>query len=737
METRERGQGGGKALVFGALLAAGIATASGAPQGPTREAGPAIRGTAPAAAARARQNCGTFWTPPVEDPEADVNPCPKGCERGERQLVNAHKQGDKTVYAARYQCYRIPVVAKRPPPDDSPFGRARAQIERPGAKPAGTIEPASGAWGVFARLKGPGFGRATGVVGLWYPNDDTSQLPAMRTSVTLGGRPGPDELRIQIPLDPARTGSRGDFSRGTLHIVLQLPSEKAAVYAGTYSVGGGTQSSSSGITGAPAAGEGRFGNVADQRGSVSTKQMAGAGTTISAVRDITPTTLTIAWKPVAGASGYTLHASAQGLNHNVAGAEVRQPGSVSGDLSATLGGLAPGVRHSVWVSVRYPDGTQGTSVPQAVMLANAENPQGFKAVPIGPGAVRLEWQPVPGAIQYRVEGANLPRMQTAETAVAVSNLSPATHEWTLITIYPAGVFNDLNATRLSASVDPSEAGRARYRITVNGFRVDQETMDDPLQRDGKGDEVYVAVKVEEFDRATRNRIGHALVKSPVFGDKNGFPTQTRVMAGSTGGSGGLRRGDLYPGANPAIRSRAPSSIDLPLLVWDGHLEAGKSALIIYPAIWEWDGEQAGERFARWLRNFDDDGFANVHGAITRDSVIQQFSASRLNVQTLDYAAAHATGATWINLLNSELSGDRPIGFSQVRSALDSIFTLGSYVYYERAIVLTRESIEGELAARNTSSYPPGTIATRYRDDPAGDGTLGGDYTLYLQVERLP
>lgn len=51
-------------------------------------------------------NCGTYWTGWTEDPNADLNPCPKDCERGERQLVNTSKQGDKTLYAARFQCYR-------------------------------------------------------------------------------------------------------------------------------------------------------------------------------------------------------------------------------------------------------------------------------------------------------------------------------------------------------------------------------------------------------------------------------------------------------------------------------------------------------------------------------------------------------------------------------------------------------------------------------------------------------
>lgn len=58
-------------------------------------------------------NCGTFWTGWLDTPDADANPCPKNCVRGERQVVKTHKQGDKTLYDARYQCHRM--VTHAPP----------------------------------------------------------------------------------------------------------------------------------------------------------------------------------------------------------------------------------------------------------------------------------------------------------------------------------------------------------------------------------------------------------------------------------------------------------------------------------------------------------------------------------------------------------------------------------------------------------------------------------------------
>ena len=76
---------------------------------------------------------------------------------------------------------------------------------------------------------------------------------------------------------------------------------------------------------------------------VSIKPPERPGTTIVAVSNYTPTSLTLRWKSVAGASGYVIHATAKGLNHSVAAPEVKQPAPVPGELTGLVTGLAPGV----------------------------------------------------------------------------------------------------------------------------------------------------------------------------------------------------------------------------------------------------------------------------------------------------------------------------------------------------------------------------------------------------------
>lgn len=799
---------------------------------PRRKEGPMVRGAptpgapAPGAdvtASKRGPNCGTFWTTRVEDPEVNVNPCPKNCTRGERQLVNTYKQGNKTLYEARYQCHQMATVPQSKggaalAPDNSPPARARAVIEKPAAVPAGTVAPASGPWGIFARLKGPRFGSADSVRALWYPNDDVTKPPAMSQSATIYRRHGTDEIEIQLPRDPAKSGFSGgvgNFSSGPLHILLFMPDEKTIIYAGRYEVDSGlarkklrkkagadvtTRPASSpptlSTTERPTGGPGGLtagGAAADVRGragaDLATRPTAGrptsspptlsaterptggtqgvqvaGGETVStqpeiggaprelnrpaaadreiSTRNIVPgpmllavtgedaTTARVSWRPLAGASSYKAHAAAKGLNHSVAGREVRQPTLNSANqpglpdaITYNLSGLAPGVEHNVWVTVNYPDGRSGPSDTKTVTTKAGENPKNFRAFASAtgtPGSVRLEWQVVPGVTHYFVEGSNLPRTQTTNAGFVVPDIRTAgTHEWTVISVYPGGLYNDLNPSRASLVVggSPAASDRARYRITVNGFRVNRETLDDPLQRDGKGDEVYIAVYVAEHD--TRgNRLSSNVIRPPVvFGDKSGFGSG-RVSAGSRSGSGGLRSGDGYPGANPATRTRGPSPVNLPFTVWQGELAAAGNYVVMVPSIWEWDGNSQ-----------DFDGWANVVDSsvlAVRERLRQVLQPTAGNPPS-GWPGIHLSRASFFT---GGSAGDRPIG---LRASPQG----GAYYeYFDRAFALNREFVEAKLTKASQTSLPPGVASTRFEDDPSLSHVLGGDYTLYLQVERL-
>lgn len=147
---------------------------------------------------------------------------------------------------------------------------------------------------------------------------------------------------------------------------------------------------------------------------------------------------------------------------------------------------------------------------------------------------------------------------------------------------------------------PTAGGTAslvgRYRVTLNGVTVHRQTYDNPLQTDGKGDEVYLAAWVAAIDTAGPQLVRHRVVASRVLGDASGFPD--RLRAGSLGAKGGLRTGDRIPSAAPQKRAAGPAADSLPLLLWEGELAQGRSAVLVAPTVWEWDAKP--ELFAYWM-----------------------------------------------------------------------------------------------------------------------------------------
>ncbi|HEX4935821.1 MAG TPA: hypothetical protein VFV33_21725, partial [Gemmatimonadaceae bacterium] len=135
----------------------------------------------------------------------------------------------------------------------------------------------------------------------------------------------------------------------------------------------------------------------------------------------------------------------------------------------------------------------------------------------------------------------------------------------------------------------------RYRVTLNGFTVLRQTYDNPIQTDGKGDEIYFAGWVAVIDTASPMMVQHYVVQSREVGDRNGYTY--RVRAGSASQLGGIRTGDKFP-ATPTQRAGPVSPDSLPMLLWEGELVPGRSAVVVTPTVWEWDHNP--ELFAYWV-----------------------------------------------------------------------------------------------------------------------------------------
>lgn len=598
--------------------------------------------------------------------------------------------------------------------------------------PVGTLSPETGKWNSFVTVRGPGFGKAERVRVIWYPNDDATQTQAGSMSATVRKRVGADEFEMEMPRDA------GGANGGVVRVLVFMPGQLQPKFAGRFTVD--NRAATVQAPAAPAAAPGR----AFRDAPVDDSKIKAPGPVMGAVTPVSMFAIKVEWQQATGASIYVIHALEQGQTVPAKSREL--PAAAGGAaMSGEIAALTPGFPHEVWVEARYPDRRVGRSEIKRAITQSPVNPKDLTATLLAPGAVQLKWTPIDGAEQYLAEGSRLQRLQTQDPIVTIANLPAGRHEWRVFATYGKGVYNDLQPAVASITLDATgniasdkpastDEGRGRYRVTLNGFRVDRATVDDALQRDGKGDEVFVSVQVEVFDRVKREPLQKAIVKSPVFGDKNGFPGSGRVLAGTMSTSGGLRGGDTYPHANPAGRLQQPTTIDLPLLVWEGELVSGSNAVLIAPSIWEWDDKPA--FYNGYVDRFHDDRLSHFGtGRIAHDAVTSRFMASQLSV--LKIVGLSAFLATFVHAepMPGYVAVDRPIGLDHVPAGRGS-GTLFRHDHH--LLVLTREAVENELKrSSQIGGVPPGTIAIHYRDDPGHAGALSGDYTLYVQVERVP
>jgi hypothetical protein len=137
---------------------------------------------------------------------------------------------------------------------------------------------------------------------------------------------------------------------------------------------------------------------------------------------------------------------------------------------------------------------------------------------------------------------------------------------------------------------------SRYRVTLNGITVQRQTYDHALEIDGKGDEIYVAAYVAVIDTGAASMVDHWVVRSREMGDQNGFPG--RVRLGMASGKGGIRTGNRHPLPSPFRRVGALAADSLPMVLWEGSLVPGRSAVVLAPTVWEWDDNP--ELFGYWV-----------------------------------------------------------------------------------------------------------------------------------------
>lgn len=284
---------------------------------------------------------------------------------------------------------------------------------------------------------------------------------------------------------------------------------------------------------------------------------------------------------------------------------------------------------------------------------------------------------------------------------------------------------------------------ARYRVVLNGFSVDRETNDDPLERHGARDEIYLYGASDVIGSGARTRI----LATRIFGDTHN--NADHVRAGGAwnpslvGARGGLMTGDTFPGPDPWERvgdlnpadlltehrptNTRPGALGhLPMAVWEGELVRGGNVVVVLPAIVESDHKIGAlpltvntrfETLARtWRSRLDP-------ARVTAEAIADVMTAVR------------NAGLSMITVPRSG-DDDRPIGGQPVNDSHYGWAAVPIVLTYDRAEAMVSRAESFQLIRNGTSittTLPHGVSFIEYSDVP----DLGGKYTLFWQVERVP
>jgi hypothetical protein len=112
-----------------------------------------------------------------------------------------------------------------------------------------------------------------------------------------------------------------------------------------------------------------------------------------------------------------------------------------------------------------PRAPAGTPAPPPL-----QNPTGFTAVDRGGGGVDWQWQAVPGAVKYRLDGTGLPATGYFSTTThnAFPHVPGGPGSWRVTSVFPGNVADTASGTRVSLVVHVLPARSMKYLTKNNG-----------------------------------------------------------------------------------------------------------------------------------------------------------------------------------------------------------------------------------------------------------------------------
>ena len=413
------------------------------------------------------------------------------------------------------------------------------------------------------------------------------------------------------------------------------------------------------------------------------------------------------------------------------------------------------------VVLHYPGGREGSAV---YTWANPPQPGVVTAITAqqaGPGKIHVTWKMPPGtqAARLFVSGLDPAGQLVHGSSVDLSNVPAGTHTVRVVSCYMGRNRAEILGPADAPATVTVQALGSNLRIVLLGVQCVHETFDDPLQLDGKHDEIFAGVYVTTvpplpptstampsnrnphqdqggprgWHKSARHYMDPApgtYIRTKVMGDTNGF--SDRVRAGTASDKGGIQTGDFVP--SNAITSPQPgvavTSDRFPLLLWQGSLNVADGAVVIAPALFEWDNadDTAWNVWSSWWTSTDgkpDLGLAVAEGK--DEAAARNLSVTHEMPQTDDgdwpppeYDAMALSG-----------NGTRLIGIENQISPFNPNDP-PHLVLIPRGFAFTRKNIDALLGNNAAAVVPLDVVDGGSKQSPA----LGGHYILYLQIERV-
>lgn len=276
-----------------------------------------------------------------------------------------------------------------------------------------------------------------------------------------------------------------------------------------------------------------------------------------------------------------------------------------------------------------------------------------------------------------------------------------------------------------------------YRITLTGFTCNHSTNDDILERDGKGDEIYISSSYFDIDKDgnTSQRINN---RTRVFGDVNKpewiAGPSARILFGSKSAFGGIESRNSYPSNTPYSLSNmpdypAPNRVaSIPYVIYEGTLTDEENQAVVVPTVWEWDGdgEDGLNVFLRFITGAGLIDLTNYQlGVIADNANYSDNSKTQLRyLGNILYTFNDQHPGSRVTVSKNIIGDpkDRPVG----------MYDDGDHFSF-RPIAMKLSYKEAEqLCNLNALGVGNGIFKIDYIDDPA----LQGNYTLYFKIEKL-